>query len=778
MPMRGRKTTFVIITLVVLGGLIASHFSLNQLAKADYLWDIQQVDNSINDVGSYTAMVLDSNGFPHFSYIDETDGMLRYANWTGIGWSIESIISGAGPTSIALDSDNYPHIVYFEPSLGLLMYTWWNETFWDFQIIDNSQMIEGYISMKLDSTIEPHISGCDVFNENLMYWNRTGTTWNSHIVDPDACDLGYTSLYLDSNEYPHISYINSTSHHLKYAKWTQISWSIDIIDDMYGPGRYNSIILDSNDIPHISYYDDTNKDLRYAWKNPIFDWEVEVVDSFDDVGMYTSITLDQTNNPYISYYSNANKSLKLAEWTSTEWDIDVVDSAGSVGKYNSIALNNSDYPRIGYYDEASGDLKYARGLSPTAPSEPINLQAIGDDSKVLLTWNSSSSDGGSAIANYTIYRGTSPGGETFLAMIGDVLSYLDSSVSNGQTYYFKVTATNAVGESPQSNEASATPATIPSAPQDVQVYDGDSYVNITWNPPIFDGGSAITGYMVYKNDSVVPYASLPASRFWLNDTSVVNGVTYIYNISAINNVGEGPTSTISGISMAAPSEPIVLLLKESDSEINISWIAPISNGGSTITHYRIYRGTSPDDLVLLAELDNQTFTYTDTGLTNGETYYYRVCAVNAVGEGANTTEMIGTPVAAGKGFLEEFWWVLIIPLLVIFILVVLLFMRRKRSEEEIGPGHKVPPVPPSNVEEVPKGIMVTKIKDIKTKRPKGKMPSPETVTATESVEAKARSQAIPRKVVKKPVQKVYQKRKVLKKPSELIMNEEKGDERD
>jgi fibronectin type 3 domain-containing protein len=79
---------------------------------------------------------------------------------------------------------------------------------------------------------------------------------------------------------------------------------------------------------------------------------------------------------------------------------------------------------------------------------------------VHLTW-SVPSDGGSAITNYDIYRGTAAGSETLLTTLGNVTAFDDTAASNGTTYYYKVSAVNAIGEGPQSNEAFATP-TAPS----------------------------------------------------------------------------------------------------------------------------------------------------------------------------------------------------------------------------------------------------------------------------------------------------------------------------
>jgi len=95
---------------------------------------------------------------------------------------------------------------------------------------------------------------------------------------------------------------------------------------------------------------------------------------------------------------------------------------------------------------------------PTPPSAPQNLAATGGNAVVGLTWQAPSSDGGSPVTNYRIYRGPTSGGEAFLFETGNVLAYSDTGVANGQTYYYVVRARNGVGEGPASNEASATPS--------------------------------------------------------------------------------------------------------------------------------------------------------------------------------------------------------------------------------------------------------------------------------------------------------------------------------
>jgi hypothetical protein len=94
-----------------------------------------------------------------------------------------------------------------------------------------------------------------------------------------------------------------------------------------------------------------------------------------------------------------------------------------------------------------------------APSQVLNLQASEASfgtGPVTLTWQAPSSNGGSPVRDYYIYRGTSHGTEMFFALVsGNTLTYLDDSTSPGSSYYYYVTAANAAGSSQPSSEVSA-----------------------------------------------------------------------------------------------------------------------------------------------------------------------------------------------------------------------------------------------------------------------------------------------------------------------------------
>jgi PKD repeat protein len=108
-------------------------------------------------------------------------------------------------------------------------------------------------------------------------------------------------------------------------------------------------------------------------------------------------------------------------------------------------------------------LNVGSGGATTPPGAPTGLAASSGNAQASLSWTAPASNGGASISSYKVYRATTSGGETLLTSggcsgLGNVTSCTDTGLRNGQTYYYEVSAANAVGEGSKSNEASATPA--------------------------------------------------------------------------------------------------------------------------------------------------------------------------------------------------------------------------------------------------------------------------------------------------------------------------------
>ncbi|MDD1756995.1 MAG: fibronectin type III domain-containing protein, partial [Methanomassiliicoccales archaeon] len=327
-------------------------------------------------------------------------------------------------------------------------------------------------------------------------------------------------------------------------------------------------------------------------------------------------------------------------------------NAGPKLWFNDTGLTNGQT----YYYKVSAENSQGRGPDSSEvlatpiqtlyiPTAPQNLAANPGSSQIVLTWSAPPSNGGSSITGYKVYRGTSSGGETLLISIGNVLSYTNTGLTNGQTYYYKVSAVNAVGEGPQSTEASATPATVPSAPQSLSAAPGNAQITVTWTAPSSNGGSTINGYKIYRGTSAQGETLLTTLGNVLTylDSGLTNGQTYYYKVSALNSVGEGAQSAeASAVPVTVPSPPTLISSTPANAQVVLAWTAPSNNGGSSITNYKVYRGTSSGGETLLTTIGN-LLSLTDTGLTNGQTYYYKVSAVNSVGEGGQSNELNARP---------------------------------------------------------------------------------------------------------------------------------------
>ena len=95
---------------------------------------------------------------------------------------------------------------------------------------------------------------------------------------------------------------------------------------------------------------------------------------------------------------------------------------------------------------------------------------------------------------------------------------------------------------------------------------------------------------------------------------------------------------------AAPAAPLVNSVKRNGSGVvHLDWSIP-DNGGSPITSYRIYRRTEGGAYgAPLATVTDKTTYDDDTATDPGATYFYKVTAVNLIGEGQNCGEYPAVP---------------------------------------------------------------------------------------------------------------------------------------
>jgi len=350
----------------------------------------------------------------------------------------------------------------------------------------------------------------------------------------------------------------------------------------------------------------------------------------------------------------AISSYKVYGGTSSPLPL-IASVSASTRYYNQTGLSTGTtyYYQISAVNQYGDSTKTqsASATTPSAPSAPVISSITPGIGTVGLVW--SAQNGGSDITSYSIYRSQTSGNQGLTpAASTPSTSFTDTGLTNGATYYYRVSATNGVGTSDKSAEASTTLPDVPSAPSITTVTASNLKVDLTWGVPE-SHGSAITGYKVYRatapNEQVTMPTATPASASY-SDANVVNGVTYYYKVSAMNGVGESEKSSESSATPQSPPPtatvpgiPTSFSATAGDAHVALSWAAP-SNGGVTITAYRIYTGTSSGSLSYLTSVSGTS--YDSTGLINGVVYYFQVSAVNGVGEGTKASEVSASPSAA------------------------------------------------------------------------------------------------------------------------------------
>jgi titin len=299
----------------------------------------------------------------------------------------------------------------------------------------------------------------------------------------------------------------------------------------------------------------------------------------------------------------------------------------------------------------------------TAPNAPTGVSATAvSPTRINLSWVAPSNNGGSAITSYKIE--VKSGSGSFANLVSSTgnttTTYSHTGLTTDTTYTYRVSAINSIGTSSSSSETSATPTSsstsgAPSAPTGlVATASSNAQINLSWAAPASDGGYPITGYKIeYKIGSgtfTTLVANTASSTASYSHTGLTNGTTYAYRVSAINSIGTSSTSaeasaTPSSSSSAGVPGSVTSLVATpaSPTQINLSWVAPSNNGGSTITGYKIEAKKSNSSYdVLVSNSQSSATSFSHTGLTTGTTYTYRISAVNSIGAGAQS-EVSATP---------------------------------------------------------------------------------------------------------------------------------------
>ena len=246
-------------------------------------------------------------------------------------------------------------------------------------------------------------------------------------------------------------------------------------------------------------------------------------------------------------------------------------------------------------------------------------------------------------------------GTSYSACTGTQIVPQTAFLTTGQYYYARVFAINSVGFSlPQIAASSQKPMVVPGPPTSVTLSVlSNSELRVVFNPPVDDGGDAITSYLVQYSTSfdfnplqslTVTYLS-GGSPYFKTINNLVAGVFVFVRVSAGNSQGYGPAQPSTPASLnpyqSSDAPTNTLLFPTSPTMLTVSFGLPLNDGGDVITTFRVewdtvsgFNSISPFPNKGSTDLDATSFSsYTIQYLTPGLSYYVRVFALNSAGPG-------------------------------------------------------------------------------------------------------------------------------------------------
>lgn len=285
---------------------------------------------------------------------------------------------------------------------------------------------------------------------------------------------------------------------------------------------------------------------------------------------------------------------------------------------------------------------------PTPPGSPMGLNASTDGrGRIEIWWSAPADDGGTEVTGYRIE--VSEDGVSWRDLAADTgdeeTDYVHAGLDVDTRLLYRVSAINAAGVGPASDAVGGmtTPVTVPEAPTGLTASTGEEErIDLSWAAPSEDGGAAITGYRIEVSEDGSDWRDLVTDTEDVVVTHFHIGLgadaTRRYRVSAINSAGTGAASKVAtGVTTPETVPGVTRELtatKDVERQIELSWSAPVDDGGAEITGYRVEVSLDGSDWSFLAADTGSADTrHSHTGLRAETSRHYRVSAINSAGVG-------------------------------------------------------------------------------------------------------------------------------------------------
>ncbi len=291
----------------------------------------------------------------------------------------------------------------------------------------------------------------------------------------------------------------------------------------------------------------------------------------------------------------------------------------------------------------------------TAPNQPTGFAAEAGDTQVKLSWDDP--DDQTSITGYQYQQKTGGDfGDVWTDITGsgaETTSHIVRRLTNGTEHTFRVRAVNAAGES-DASEVAATPEAASNAPARPRNFSaaqtGVRQVELTWDPHLYP--LTVTGYQYIQDDGSGPnWTDIPDSDSSTDSYIVAGqaeGVTYTFQVRAVNGDGSTKSDSRSVMIIEAPAAPDSFSAIAGDEQVWLGWRSPAD---FTISEYEYQQkegdGDFGDWIDIPGSRSGTTF-HIVTGLTNDTSYAFRTRAVNAAGASVESSTSTAIPATASS----------------------------------------------------------------------------------------------------------------------------------
>ena len=340
---------------------------------------------------------------------------------------------------------------------------------------------------------------------------------------------------------------------------------------------------------------------------------------------------------YVSHVAyTTNNVIAAMERTLNNVHSGIIDPNDNIGP-TTFPMTTNDQAALGdpledFWVQGSTPLSASATGTPTTGNAPLTEtftgSAAGGTAPYAYGWDFG--DGTTSTSQSPSHVYTAAGTYTARLTVTDSASPANTGTSD------VTTTVSAVGN-PLAAGAAATPTSG-------QVPLGVAFTGTA------TGGTPAYGYNWNFGDGTTSTSQNPGHTYSTAGTYTAI-LTVTDSASPVHTASSSVTIVASPIAATVPGVPTGLTAMAGTGQVSLGWTPPADTGGENITAYKVYRGTTSGGETLLTAGGcgglGAVTSCTDTGLTAGQTYYYKVSAVNGVGEGAQSTEASATPTGTG-----------------------------------------------------------------------------------------------------------------------------------